>query len=448
MERVEIIGAAAAVGVVAALVGLGVVLLALRRDPPPPVRGLLRAVALSLAAALLAHVLLLTRLPAEWTQVLVGIAAAAITLGAVIVAWTAVSRPAAPLADAVEPVDDGRVRELEEINRRFELALSSANVTVFGQDADLRYAWLHNPRPGLTAAAAGEPMPGTEPPGAVALKREVLATGETRTGGVVVALRDGGVHHFDLTFVPTRDADGAVDGLLGTAVDVTERRLLDVRMATMAAQAAAAYRRFDLALEDFDDHGVRAGCRAALHLHAQPAARDQARGLPRPDRRRGVRRARPRQALGAEAARGRERRARGGGARSGDRGRASVLCAAGRREDRRVGRHRGGDRHRRGPDRATAPRAEPEGRDARAHAPVEEPAGGGAGDGAEDGERGARHRDLRPGLLVAASRHRRGARPARRRVRGRARTCAACWRPACRRASTPRDRGCASRGPT
>ncbi len=250
MERVEIIGAAAAVGVVAALVGLGVVLLALRRDPPPPVRGLLRAVALSLAAAFLAHVLLLTRLPADWTQVLVGIAAAAITLGAVIVAWTAVSGPAAPRADAVEPVDDGRVRELEEINRRFELALSSANVTVFDQDADLRYAWLHNPRPGLTAAAAGEAMPGTEPPGAVALKREVLATGETRTGGVVVALRDGGVHHFDLTFVPTRDADGAVDGLLGTAVDVTERRLLDVRLAAMAAQAAAAYRRFDLALED------------------------------------------------------------------------------------------------------------------------------------------------------------------------------------------------------
>ena len=62
MERVEVIGAAAAVGVVAALVGLGVVLLALRRDLPPPVRGLLRAVALSLAAAFLAHLLLLTRL--------------------------------------------------------------------------------------------------------------------------------------------------------------------------------------------------------------------------------------------------------------------------------------------------------------------------------------------------------------------------------------------------
>jgi two-component sensor histidine kinase/PAS domain-containing protein len=109
---------------------------------------------------------------------------------------------------------------------------------------------LHNPRPGLTASAAGEPMPASEPPGAVALKREVLATGETRTGGVIVALPEGGVHHFDLTFVPTRSGGGAVDGLLGTAVDVTEGRLLDVRLATMAAQAAAAYRRFDLALED------------------------------------------------------------------------------------------------------------------------------------------------------------------------------------------------------
>ena len=167
MERVEVIGAAAAVGVVAAMVGLGVVLIALRRDMPPPVRGLLRAVALSLAAALLAHLLLLTRPPAAWVQVLVGIAAAAMAAAAVIVAWTVLSGRQSPLGDAPEPVDDGRVRELEEINRRFELALSSANVTVFSQDADLRYAWLHNPRLGLTAAAAGEPMPATAPGGSV-----------------------------------------------------------------------------------------------------------------------------------------------------------------------------------------------------------------------------------------------------------------------------------------
>jgi two-component sensor histidine kinase/PAS domain-containing protein len=89
-----------------------------------------------------------------------------------------------------------------------------------------------------------------EPPTALALKRDALATGGTRTGSVAVAVSGGGVHHFDLTVSPTRGADGSPDGLLGTAVDVTERRLFDVRLAAMAAQAAAAYRRFDLALED------------------------------------------------------------------------------------------------------------------------------------------------------------------------------------------------------
>ena len=46
-----------------------------------------------------------------------------------------------------------RTRELEQANQRFELALSRSNITVYAQDADLRYTWIHNPRPGLTPAS-------------------------------------------------------------------------------------------------------------------------------------------------------------------------------------------------------------------------------------------------------------------------------------------------------
>ena len=43
-----------------------------------------------------------------------------------------------------------RTFELELAKQRFEQALSRSNITVFTQDADLRYTWIHNPRLGLT----------------------------------------------------------------------------------------------------------------------------------------------------------------------------------------------------------------------------------------------------------------------------------------------------------
>ena len=65
--------------------------------------------------------------------------------------------------------------------------------------------------------------------------------------------------------------------MLCTAVDVTEKRLFEVRLAAMAAQLGTAYQRFELALENSADHRLRAGRRPALHLHLQPAARHQRR---------------------------------------------------------------------------------------------------------------------------------------------------------------------------
>ena len=53
-----------------------------------------------------------------------------------------------------------------------------------------------------------------------------------------------------MTVSPTVDRDGEIDGVLCTAVDVTEKRLFEVRLAAMAAQLATAYHRFELALEN------------------------------------------------------------------------------------------------------------------------------------------------------------------------------------------------------
>ena len=53
-----------------------------------------------------------------------------------------------------------------------------------------------------------------------------------------------------MTVSPTLDPEGEIDGVLCTAVDVTEKRLFEVRLASMAAQLATASHRFELALEN------------------------------------------------------------------------------------------------------------------------------------------------------------------------------------------------------
>ena len=53
-----------------------------------------------------------------------------------------------------------------------------------------------------------------------------------------------------MTVSPTLDQEGEIDGVLCTAVDVTEKRLFEVRLAAMAAQLATASHRFELALEN------------------------------------------------------------------------------------------------------------------------------------------------------------------------------------------------------
>ena len=157
--------------------------------------------------------------------------------------------PANPLAAA------DRIRDLDVAKQRFEQSLLHSNITVFTQDIDLRYTWIHNPRLGRTAEeligrTAGELLPPHAADELDALKRLALDTGQTVNATVAIATEDGGRIYLDMTVSPTRDAHGRIDGVLCTAVDVTEKQLFEVRLASMAAQLATAYQRFELALED------------------------------------------------------------------------------------------------------------------------------------------------------------------------------------------------------
>ncbi len=148
-----------------------------------------------------------------------------------------------------------RTHEIELAKQRFEQALSRSNITVFTQDTDLRYTWIYNPRPGLRMQDAigrtsQEINPSGEEDESLTLRRRALGLGQTTNATVAVPAEKEGRLYLDMTVSPTFDQYGAIDGLLCTAVDVTEKRLFEVRLASMAAQLGAAYRRLELALEN------------------------------------------------------------------------------------------------------------------------------------------------------------------------------------------------------
>ena len=114
--------------------------------------------------------------------------------------------------------------ELRESDERFRLALASGAVTVYEQDADLRYVWVYpqDPAldPGQIGRTDGDLLPAEEAEPLTRLKRRVLETGEGVRETVRVTLADG-PRYYDLLVAPRRDPSGRVTGVYGTALDVT-----------------------------------------------------------------------------------------------------------------------------------------------------------------------------------------------------------------------------------
>lgn len=123
---------------------------------------------------------------------------------------------------------------LRLIEQRFRLAAASDEITLFEQDAELRYIWLH-PEHSEHRFALGRTDAEITPDAAILdeLKRSVLASGESRRGEVSVRLPRG-VRHFTFFLTAKRDGAGRVVGVAGAAFDVTERK--DAERALTLAQ--------------------------------------------------------------------------------------------------------------------------------------------------------------------------------------------------------------------
>ncbi len=145
-------------------------------------------------------------------------------------------------------------REIRRINERFETALTGSNISVFTQDKDLRYTWIHNPRFGKEAdevigSTDQDLLPEETAAELEPVKRQVIETGETASTYFALDSEETGTVSLDLIVHPTRDSSGEIDGVLCTAIDMTEKNLYEIRLASLASQLAEANRRFEKALD-------------------------------------------------------------------------------------------------------------------------------------------------------------------------------------------------------
>ena len=117
---------------------------------------------------------------------------------------------------------------LRESEERFRVALKNSPISVYSLDRDLRYTWMYNPqlpRPvseqlGKTAYDLFDPE---EAARITEVRRRVLETG-VGARDEIQATFGGRKYYLDSTIEPILDTAGAVIGLTGASMDVTELR--------------------------------------------------------------------------------------------------------------------------------------------------------------------------------------------------------------------------------
>ncbi|KKM80693.1 hypothetical protein LCGC14_1337330, partial [marine sediment metagenome] len=111
---------------------------------------------------------------------------------------------------------------------RFRLALKDSNITVFNQDMDLRYTWVYNPNPGLSADEVigrtdEELVPEEDAAVLTEMKRRAIEHGEEQQKTIRFTV-GGEPSYYDLRVEPMFDSDGSVIGIIGVSNDITGRK--------------------------------------------------------------------------------------------------------------------------------------------------------------------------------------------------------------------------------
>ncbi len=120
--------------------------------------------------------------------------------------------------------------------------LGGASIAVFSQDADLKYRWLRNPHKTWLATGDacgktdGDLLPVAAAATAAAVKRQVLSTGRPHWAELVVE-GSRARQYIELYVEAERNSDGRITGVIGLALDATERRTRVAALESMVRQA-------------------------------------------------------------------------------------------------------------------------------------------------------------------------------------------------------------------
>jgi two-component sensor histidine kinase len=140
--------------------------------------------------------------------------------------------------------------------------LRGASITVFAQDAGLRYRWLENPPASWNAhgdvrgRTDGDLLPPGAAAAAIAPKRSALSTGRPHWAEFVIETRNAR-QYFELYVEPEKRGDGAVSGVIGLVLDVTERRRRVAALEAVVRQASHRSKNLLAILQSVAVHTVR-----------------------------------------------------------------------------------------------------------------------------------------------------------------------------------------------
>ncbi|PSN19732.1 hypothetical protein C7271_05790 [filamentous cyanobacterium CCP5] len=122
---------------------------------------------------------------------------------------------------------------LQQAEERLRIALQHAPITMFNQDQNLTYTWIYNSQVLQPDSVVGKGDRDILDPLTAetmnALKRQVLATGVGIRQEIAATIR-GSRHFFDLTLEPLRDTHGAVVGLTGAAINISDLKRTELEL--------------------------------------------------------------------------------------------------------------------------------------------------------------------------------------------------------------------------
>jgi len=123
---------------------------------------------------------------------------------------------------------EARTKELAEAKQRFEIALRSSPISVFSQDKNMRFTWVHNAPAGLSPELLkdktdADVLPAEAADTIMAAKRKVMETGKARELETDFELF-GRKRSFYLLIEALTDEQGVVLGTTSVAVDISERK--------------------------------------------------------------------------------------------------------------------------------------------------------------------------------------------------------------------------------